>query len=377
MLFRSPEEMRKVITSAVLTGKPLLVLDNITRAFGDQALDSYLTSPAHEDRLLGTNQTTSARSWMLIFASANNTAFAGDMGRRVLPIRLESRLENPENRTDFAHPNLLAWVRENRFRLVRSALIILRAWHVAGRPCLDAEGQPLPLWGSFESWSQIIPACLTWLGMPDPMLARRGIASAADATKDALATLLECWEQMDPGGYGMTVSKVIRDLFPQGRAEPSASDPANREILFVRQPSEHLATWEGEKLSKERASAISGIARVRWLSELPAALHVLMCESDRVYLNANEHERSAAEVDPRDLRMARQVMARYPLHRYERLAPIMRRLRAIKDRTEVDLIRRAVDVTDAGLRRMLAAVRPGVMEYELEAELIYEFTRQR
>ena len=158
---------------------------------------------------------------------------------------------------------------------------------------------------------------------------------------------------------------------------PQATDPQSREILFLRQPNEHLATWEGEKLSKERASAISGIARVRWLSELPAALHVLMCESDRVYLNANEHERSAAEVDPRDLRMARQVMARYPLHRYERLAPIMRRLRAIKDRTEVDLIRRAVDVTDAGLRRMLAAVRPGVMEYELEAELIYEFTRQR
>jgi len=158
---------------------------------------------------------------------------------------------------------------------------------------------------------------------------------------------------------------------------PQATDPAQREMLFLRQPNEHLATWEGEKLSKERATEISGIPRVRWLSDLPAALHVLLCESERVFLNANEHERAATEVEPRDLRLARQLMDRYPLHRYERLAPIMRQLRAVKDPAEVDLVRRAVDITDAGLRRMLAAVRPGVMEYELEAELHYEFTRRR
>lgn len=158
---------------------------------------------------------------------------------------------------------------------------------------------------------------------------------------------------------------------------PEATDPAQREMLFIRQPNEHLATWEGEKLSKERATAISGVKKVRWLSELPSALHVLMCESERVYLNANEHERSSAEVDPRDLRFARQLIDRYPLHRYERLAPIMRRLRAVKDQAEVELLRRAIDITDAGLRRMLAAVKPGVMEYELEAELQYEFVRNR
>ena len=158
---------------------------------------------------------------------------------------------------------------------------------------------------------------------------------------------------------------------------PSASDPANREILFVRQPSEHLATWEGDKLTKERATQISGIAKVRWTSELPAAVHLLLCECTAVYLNANEHERAVIEVEGRDLRMARRLMARYPLHRFERLAPLLRRLRAVKTPAEVALIRRAADVTKAGLDRLMAALKPGVMEYELEAELAAEFIRRR
>lgn len=158
---------------------------------------------------------------------------------------------------------------------------------------------------------------------------------------------------------------------------PQASDPAAREMLFLRQPNDHLATWEGAKLTKERAREISGIKRVRWLSELPAALHALLCESGSVWLNANEHERAAYEVEDRDLRAARALVARYPLHRYERLAPLFRRLRAVKSPAEVALVRRAVDITDAGLRRLLGALRPGVMEYELEAEIAGEFIRRR
>ena len=158
---------------------------------------------------------------------------------------------------------------------------------------------------------------------------------------------------------------------------PGASDPTHREMLFIRQPGEHLATWEGEKLSKERATALSGVARVRWLAELPGVLHALLCECEAVYLDSNEHERAAVEVEPRDLRQARQLMARYPLHRYERLAPIFRRLRAVKDPAEVELVRQAIDITDHGLRRLLARLRPGVMEFELEAELVAEFTRRR
>jgi Xaa-Pro aminopeptidase len=158
---------------------------------------------------------------------------------------------------------------------------------------------------------------------------------------------------------------------------PQAVDPAAREMLFIRQPDEHTAQWDGARLTPERARALSGVARVRWLSELPGALHALVCESDAVFLNANEHERAATEVDSRDVRMARRLLDRYPLHRRERLAPLLRRLRAVKSPAEVDLIREAVAITAAGLERVLEALRPGVMEYELEAELAREFTRRR
>jgi Xaa-Pro aminopeptidase len=158
---------------------------------------------------------------------------------------------------------------------------------------------------------------------------------------------------------------------------PHAFDPAAREILFLRQPNEQLATWEGEKLSKERAREISGVTTIRWLADVPAVLHALLCECQSVYLDANEHERATTEVEGRDLRMARRLIDRYPLHRHERLAPLLRRLRAVKSPAEVSLIRQAVEITDAGLRRLLAALRPGVMEFELEAELAGEFTRRR
>lgn len=158
---------------------------------------------------------------------------------------------------------------------------------------------------------------------------------------------------------------------------PHATDPANREILFIRQPNEQLATWEGHKLSKEEAQGVSGIAKVRFVADLSAVLHVLLCESDVVFLNSNEHERAVIEVEGRDTRMARQLISRYPLHRVERLAPLLRRLRAVKTPAEVAILRRAVDITGAGLARLVAALRPGVMEYELEAELAAEFVRRR
>lgn len=156
-----------------------------------------------------------------------------------------------------------------------------------------------------------------------------------------------------------------------------AIEPAHREMLFIRQPNEHLATWEGEKLTKEKARAISGIETIRWLSDLPGVLHGLLCESEAVFLNANEHERASLEVPQRDLRMARQLIHDYPLHDYRRLAPLLRRLRAVKSPAEVDLLRQAIDITDAGLRRVLATLKPGVTEYELEAELAAEFIRRR
>ena len=158
---------------------------------------------------------------------------------------------------------------------------------------------------------------------------------------------------------------------------PQAANKDLRETLFLRRPSDESATWEGELLSQDRARLVSGVAKVRWLADLPAVLHALVCDSRQVFLNSNEHERSRAEVDSRDLRLARRLQERYPLHRYERLAPLLRGLRAVKDDVEVDLIRHAIEITAAGYRRLLAALRPGVREYELEAELACEFTRRR
>lgn len=158
---------------------------------------------------------------------------------------------------------------------------------------------------------------------------------------------------------------------------PDAVDPLHREMLFLRQPNEHLRIWEGEKLSKERAREISGVAQIRWLSELPAALHSLACESDVVLFNGNEHERAGLDVDSRDIRFARRFIEAYPLHRVDRLGPLLRRLRAVKSAAEVELLRQAIVITDVGLRRVLSVLRPGVMEYELEAELLAEFTRRR
>ncbi len=158
---------------------------------------------------------------------------------------------------------------------------------------------------------------------------------------------------------------------------PNAVDPAQREMLFIREADEHLATWEGHSLTKDEAREMSGIHTVRWVADLPAVLHGLLCVSERVYLNSNEHERAATEVESRDLRMARRLITRYPLHRFDRLAPLLRQLRAVKDPAEVDLLREAVAITDIGLRRVAGMLAPGVMEYEIEAELLHVFAKRR
>jgi len=158
---------------------------------------------------------------------------------------------------------------------------------------------------------------------------------------------------------------------------PSSFDEKTREVLFIRESSSLLKTWEGHKLSKDEAAGISGIKNVQWLSEFPAVFHRLMCEVEAVYLNANEHPRSTVVVETRDARFVADCMRRYPLHRYERLGRLMFKLRGIKSEREIELIRKAAEVSGKGFRRVARALKPGVMEYELEAEYSHEFLRQR
>jgi Xaa-Pro aminopeptidase len=154
---------------------------------------------------------------------------------------------------------------------------------------------------------------------------------------------------------------------------PDAHEEKMKEILFLRETNEHLATWEGHKLTKEEARKTSGIQRVEWLSEFRPLFHRLMCECDHVYLNTNEHKRASVEVETREARFVRDTLLRYPLHYYQRLARLMHRLRVVKSNLEIDLLRRACAITKAGFLRVCRRLRPGINEMQLEAELAHEF----
>jgi Xaa-Pro aminopeptidase len=158
---------------------------------------------------------------------------------------------------------------------------------------------------------------------------------------------------------------------------PEAEDERHREMLFLREARPELERWEGHKLTQEEAREISGIQQVRWLGEFPRLFHRLMCESEHVYLNSNEHTRAVVEVETREARFVAEVKRRYPLHQYHRLARLMHRLRVVKSPAEVELLRQACAVTRAGFERVARFVRPGVNECEIEAEFAHEFIRRR
>jgi Xaa-Pro aminopeptidase len=156
---------------------------------------------------------------------------------------------------------------------------------------------------------------------------------------------------------------------------PDADDEKHREMLFLRETNEELATWEGHKLTKDEARKVSGIQQVHWLEDFPRLFHRLMCECDHVYLNTNEHKRAVIEVETREARFVADTLRRYPLHDYQRLARVMHRLRVEKSDLEVDLIRKAAQITKRGFERILKKVKPGISEMQIEAEFAYEFIR--
>jgi len=158
---------------------------------------------------------------------------------------------------------------------------------------------------------------------------------------------------------------------------PDADDEKQHEILFLREPSPENELWEGHKLTKDEARALTGIQNIHWLCEFPRLFHRLMCECERVYLNSNEHKRAVIEAESREARFVADTLRRYPLHDYRRLAPLMHQLRAVKSEIELTLIRKAAAVTAAGFRRVLNFTKPGVRENEIEAEFAHEFIRQR
>ena len=158
---------------------------------------------------------------------------------------------------------------------------------------------------------------------------------------------------------------------------PDAPYESQKEMLFLRETNEHIAIWEGEKLTKERAFEVSGVKTVHWLQDFEKVLYELMTYADTMYINTNEHYRAKVETETREARFVKWWKENYPAHKVEKSNPILQRLRSVKESEELDLIQQACNITEKGFRRILSFVKPGVMEYEVEAEFAHEFLRNR
>ena len=170
---------------------------------------------------------------------------------------------------------------------------------------------------------------------------------------------------------GVDQEKSILVLFPD------AHDDSHKEVLFLKETSELIAIWEGEKLNKESAFAQSGIKNVFWLQDFNTEFKKMMSQAENVYINNNEHLRANTEVETREERFIKKLKRDFPGHSYKRSAPIMHDIRSVKEQEEIDAMQHACNITNKGVHRILDFIKPGVWEYEIEAELIHEFTRNR
>src|SRR5690606_11938040 len=158
---------------------------------------------------------------------------------------------------------------------------------------------------------------------------------------------------------------------------PDNPDPKFREVLVLVRPNELKEQWDGKRLRAAEARAISGIETVVWLDSLDAALQTWVHLADTILLDTNENDRLASQVRTRDYRFVDEMKSRYPLHQYGRVARIMRDLRAVKTAEEIEVVQKAIDITHEAFERVMRFVKPGVMEYEVEAEIFHSFISQR
>ncbi len=191
---------------------------------------------------------------------------------------------------------------------------------------------------------------------------------------------------MPTNGDGTMPFKQNTDLFYLSGADqeesilllaPDFPDQKMKEILFLRETNDVIATWEGHKLTKEEGRGISGIQNIRWTHEFDQVLQMILAESENIYLPSNEHTRNSSLVETANDRFVRECKERYPLYQYERLTPILYNLRMTKSDLEVKLIEHACHITEKGFRRILEVTSPGVWEYELEAEYAHVFLSNR
>jgi Xaa-Pro aminopeptidase len=158
---------------------------------------------------------------------------------------------------------------------------------------------------------------------------------------------------------------------------PDALDENHKEILFLTETNEHIAIWYGAKYSKEEAKEVSGIKTIYWLSEFKKVFFDLMTEAETIYFNTNEHYRQAVELETREDRFIKQCKIDFPAHKWEKSNQILHGIRGVKEPEEIEIIQTACDITNKGFRRVLPFIKPGVMEFEIEAEYMHEFLRNR
>jgi Xaa-Pro aminopeptidase len=158
---------------------------------------------------------------------------------------------------------------------------------------------------------------------------------------------------------------------------PDAPYAEHREMLFVRETNDHIAVWEGEKLTKEKATEVSGIESIHWLKDFDKIFYEVMTQAERIYFNTNEHYRQSVVTETREDRFIKTTKSKFPAHSWERSNPILQALRSVKDPIEIDIMQQACNITEKGHRRVLDFVKPGVWEYEIEAEYMHEFLRNR
>jgi hypothetical protein len=222
-------EMRKAITATAIEALPAVLIDNVDRRLGGASLDAALTATTWTDRVLGSSKTTGEIPLRTVWtATGNNLSYGADLARRVLPVRLAPSVERPEDRTDFTHPSLLSFIRENRPQLAVAALTMLRAYFNAGLP--DQGGT----WGSFESWHRIIRGAIVWAGLADPMTTRES-AEAEDTSLAIVRGLIGGLLELDEYGDGLTAREIAAKLAEDqtGKRFPAMRE-AVAEVAMVR-----------------------------------------------------------------------------------------------------------------------------------------------
>lgn len=209
------DELRKRITSLAAEGERAVLLDNLAGAVGNDVFDNALTSTSWKDRLLGGNKNYDGPLHLVWFGTGNNVQLGADTSRRTCHIRMESPEERPELKGGFRHANLRAYVRRMRGKLLTAGLLILRGWHVAGRPTHN-----LPNWGSYEGWSGVVREAVVFAGLSDPGETREELQRLADKDADSMGTIIDGMQRLDPNRHGLTAAELIKRC----NEDPSGND---------------------------------------------------------------------------------------------------------------------------------------------------------